>query len=111
MTDDPTAVTPVVTDPQPTASTPEPVIKAAAIWGSLSALIVTGLGVLVAVGTLSSEQAAVVNQVVNYVTVNLVPVGSVIVGLVGLLSGLVSSHVTALVARRHVTPVPPARVR
>lgn len=94
-----------VPDPEPTQSVPEPVIKAAAVWGTLSAFIVTAVGVLVAVGVLSNEQAAAINDIVGYVSSNIVAVGSVVVGLVGLISGLVSAHATALVARRHVSPV------
>lgn len=90
---------------EPVAETPEPVLKAAALWGSLAAFLVTAVGVLVAVGVLSSEQAALLNTTVDYISSNLVPVGTVVVGLVGLISGLVSSHATALVARRQVTPV------
>lgn len=103
-----TVATPVVN--QPTESTPEPVLKAAAVWGTVSAVVVTGVGLLVTFGVLSSEQAAILNDVVSYVTVNIVPVGTAIVGVTGLVSGLVASHATALVARRKVTPVAPAKV-
>lgn len=110
MTDEPTAATPVVTERDVTASTPEPVLKAAALWGTLSTVLVTAVGVLVSVGALSTAQGDVVNGVVDFVTTNIVPVGSAIVGIVGLVSGLVAAHATALVARRQVTPVAPARV-
>lgn len=94
----------VPVDPEPTAAAPEPVLKAAAIWGTIATFIVTAVGVLVAVGVLSTEQAAVIGQVADYVSVNIVPVGSVIVGLVGIFSGGAAAGVTAAVARRHVSP-------
>lgn len=97
---------PVVTDPEPTASTPEPVVKAWGIYGSLATVVVTLIGVGSAVGILSSEQAALATDVLNYVSANFVVVGSAVVGVVSLVSGLVSGGVTAAVARRHVTPVP-----
>lgn len=100
---------PVVTD-EPTASTPEPVLKAAAIFGSIATVVVTLVGVAVAVGVLSSDQAALVNGVVDYVGTQIVPVGTAIVTVVGLVSGLAGSFATAAVARRKVTPVPEARV-
>ncbi len=96
-----------MTTPPVSASTPEPVVKAAAVWGSLSTLIVTAVGVLIAVGVLSSEQADALSAVVDYVSLNIVPVGSVVVGLVSLVSGLAGSFATALVGRRSVTPIPP----
>lgn len=98
---------PVATD-EPTADTPEPVLKAAALWGTLSAFIVSLIGVLVAAGVLSSDQAQVLNDTVTAITTNIVPVGIAIVGIVGLVSGIVSHLVTAFVARRKVTPVPAA---
>lgn len=95
-----------MTDPvTPKASTPEPVVKAAAIWGSLSALLITGLGVLVSVGALSSTDAGTYYTAIDAVSTNFVPVGSSIVGIVGLVSGIVSPLVAAFVARRKVTPV------
>lgn len=100
-----TEPTPVPVADEPTASVPEPVLKAFAIYGSLASVIVTLIGVATAVGVLSSEQAAVVNEVLDYVSANFVTVGSAVVGVVGLVSGLVSGGVTAAVARRHVTPV------
>jgi hypothetical protein len=113
MTERTTMSTPV-NDPavgQPTASTPEPVVKAAAIWGSLSALLITGLGVLVSVGALSSTDAGTYYTAIDAVSTNFVPVGSSIVGIVGLVSGIVSPLVAAFVARRKVTPVAEAPVR
>jgi hypothetical protein len=100
---------PVVTD-EPTASTPEPVLKAFAIYGSLATVVVTLLGVAVAIGVLSSDQASAINGVLDYVSTNFVSVGSAVVGVVSLVSGLVSGGVTAVVARRHVTPVRAQRV-
>jgi len=90
---------------QPTASTPEPVLKAAALWGSLSALAITTIGVLVAVGALSSAEAEGYYSAIDSVSTNLVPVATAIVGVVGLISGVVSPIVAAVVARRKVTPV------
>lgn len=100
---------PVVTT-EPTASTPEPVLKAAAIWGSLATVVVTLLGVATAVGVLSSEQVTAINDVVDYVSANLVPVGTALLGAFTLVSGLAGSFATAAVARRKVTPVREARV-
>lgn len=90
----------------PRASTPEPVLKAAATWGSVAALLVTALGVLVAVGALSTEQVQGINDVVTYVGDNFVPVASAIVGVTSLVSGVAASFATAAVGRRKVTPVP-----
>ena len=95
---------PVVT-PTPTEPTPEPVIRAAAIWGTLATGIVTVLGILVALGKVSDEQASQINQGLDYVTANLPLVVGSIVGLVSIVSGLASSAATAAVARRKVTPV------
>jgi hypothetical protein len=111
---EPTSVTgpePVTPATQPTASTPEPVVKAAALWGSLSALFITGIGVLVSVGALSSTDAGTYYTAINSVSTNLVPVATAIVGIVGLVSGVVSPLVAAFVARRKVTPVAEAPVR
>ncbi len=99
-----------MTTPPQTASTPEPVLKAAAVWGSLATLLVTTVGVLVAVGVLTSEQAAALSTVVDYVSSNIVTVGTVVVGLVSLVSGLAGSFATAAVGRRHVSPVPQVTV-
>lgn len=110
----PTSVTgpePVTTSDQSTASTPEPVVKAAALWGSLSALFITGIGVLVAVGSLSSTEASTYYTAIGAVSTNFVPVATAIVGIVGLVSGIVSPLVSAFVARRHVRPVAEASVR
>lgn len=102
----------VPTEPvEPKASTPEPVVKAAALWGSLSALFITGIGVLVAVGALSTAEADVYYSTIDAVSTNLVPVATSIVGIVGLISGIVSPLVSAFVARRKVTPVAEAPVR
>ncbi len=89
----------------PTASTPEPVIKAAAVWGSLATFVVTALGVLVAVGALSTEQSESISGVVTYVSDNFVPVASAVVGVTSMISGVVASFATAAVGRRQVTPV------
>lgn len=101
---------PVVTT-GPTDSTPEPVIKAAAIWGSLAAFVAMAVSVLVTVGVLSSEQASAIGDVTTYVSANFIPVGTALAGLFTLVGSLVSAHVTALVARRHVTPVAKAARR
>lgn len=102
--------TPLGVEPQPTASTPEPVVKAAWIWGTLSGFITTAIGVLVAVGALTSAQGDAYGAVVDYVSVNLVPVATAIVGVVGLVSSIASHQATAWVARRKVTPVAEAPV-
>lgn len=102
--------TPLGVEPQPTAATPEPVVKAAALWGGLSALFITGLGVLVSVGALSTTEAGVYYSAIDSVSTNLVPVATAIVGVVGLVSGIVSPLVAAFVARRKVTPVAEAPV-
>lgn len=94
-----------VTD-QPKASTPEPVLKAAASWGVLVPFIVSAVGVLVGVGVLSNEQAELINNITDYITANLVPVGAVVIGLSSLVSGVLGSFTTAAVGRRKVTPVP-----
>jgi hypothetical protein len=104
----------VMTEPvvgeEPTASTPEPVVKAAAIWGSLWTALATGIGLLATFGVLSGEQVAILNQLGSLVTANIVPVGIAVVGIVSAVSGLGAAGVTAAVARRHVRPVPPAQV-
>jgi hypothetical protein len=101
-----------VTDPlTPKASTPEPVLKAAAVWGTLATFAVSALGVLVAVGALSTEQSEGLYGVVNYVSVNFVPVASAVVGVTSLISGVAGSFATAAVGRRKVTPVAEAPVR
>jgi Mn2+/Fe2+ NRAMP family transporter len=102
---------PVVTDPEPTASTPEPVLKAAAIYGSITAVVVTVVGMLVAVGALTTDQAQDINGVIEYVGTNFVPVATAILGVTSLISGLAASFAGAAVARRKVTPVAEARVR
>lgn len=89
-----------------TQATPEPVLKAAAIWGTLVSVVVPLLGALVATGVLSSEQADAINSLTTYVTTNIVPVGVALVGGFGLLTGVVASFATAVVGRRQVTPVP-----
>lgn len=90
------------------ASVPEPVIKAAALWGTLVSVLVPLIGALVATGVLSSEQASAITSLSEYVGANIVPVGVALVGVVGLVSGVLASFATAVVGRRHVTPVPPA---
>lgn len=99
-----------MTDPnQATASTPEPVLKAAAVWGSLATFIITALGVLVAVGALSTDQADAIGGVITYVGANFVPVASAVVGVTSLISGVAASFATAAAGRRKVTPVPAAK--
>lgn len=94
---------------QPTASTPEPVVKAAAVWGTLVSVIVPALGALVATGVLSSEHAESITGLVDYVSANVIPVGVALVGGFGLLTGVLASFATAVVGRRKVTPVPAQR--
>lgn len=97
---------PVVTPvPDPVESVPEPVRAAAWTWGTLATAITTAIGVAAAVGFLSVEQADLLNQVVGLVSTAIVPVGSIIVLVTGLVSGLAGAHATAAVARRKVTPV------
>lgn len=100
-----------MTDPTATASTPEPVLKAAALWGTLVSVVVPLLGALVATGVLSSEQSDSITGLVDYVSANVVPLGVALVGGFGLLTGITASFATAAVGRRKVTPVAPAVVR
>lgn len=92
------------------AATPEPVLRAAALWGTLVSVVVPLLGALVATGVLSAEQADTLTTLTDYVTSNIVPVGVALVGATGLVTGVVSSFATAAVGRRKVTPVVTERV-
>ena len=89
-----------------TASTPEPVLKAAALWGTLSTFVLAAVGMLVTFNVLSPEYADLTYSTVDYVSANLVGTGTTVAGLVGIVTGLVSPWVTAFAARRKVTPVP-----
>lgn len=107
------AQTPGIADhaaPEQTASTPEPVVRAAASWGSVATLLVTAVGTLTTLGVLTSEQADAISALTVYVTENLVVVGTVSVGVVSLVSGVVGAFTTALVGRRKVSPVPAVSV-
>lgn len=97
--------TPVPSDPTPQASTPEPVLKAAALYGTIVSVVVPLLGALVATGVLTSEQADAINSLSDYVGANIVPVGVALVSGFGLITGIGASFATAAVARRKVTPV------
>lgn len=89
----------------PQVSTPEPVLKAFGAWGSLATLVVTAVGVLVSVGVLSSQDAATLTSTLDYVNAHFVEVGTAVVGIVSVVSGLVSGVVTAVTARSKVVPV------
>ncbi len=91
--------------PVPQGSTPEPVLKAAYVWGTIAAFIVSAIGVLTTTGVLSSAEAEALTYGVGVVTDNVVPVGVMLVGVTGLVSGIVSHLVTAFAARRKVVPI------
>jgi hypothetical protein len=100
---------PVVTT-EPTASKPEPVVKAAVVWGGVATFAMAVIGVLVSVGKLTDEQAKVLSYSVDYVTNNIPVWGGLLVGLFSVFSGGAAAAATAAVGRRKVTPVREARV-
>lgn len=91
--------------PAPQRSTPEPVLKAAYVWGTIAAFIVSAIGVLTTTGVLSSAEADAINYGVGVVSDNIVPLGIMLVGVTGLVSGIVSHLVTAFASRRKVVPI------
>lgn len=91
--------------PAPQGSTPEPVLKAGYVWGTIAAFIVSAVGVLTTTGVLSTAEAEAINYGVGVVSDNIVPVGIMLVGLTGLVSGIVSHLVTGFAARRKVVPL------
>lgn len=97
---------PVSAPVTPTASTPEPVRKAALLYGSIVTVLVTLLGAAVTLGVLSSEQAAAINSLIDYVGTAIVPLGVMLTAVSSLVAGVAGAWTTAEVGRRKVTPVP-----
>jgi hypothetical protein len=109
---EPTSVTGAVpvTD-TPTESVPEPVRAAAGLWGTLVGFVGLAVSALTSFGVLSIVQASQINTLTEYVSANLVPVGTALVGLWTLVGALAGSHITAAVGRRKVQPVETAAAR
>jgi hypothetical protein len=89
----------------PTESTQEPIYKAATTVGTA---IATGLGVLggaVQLGVISSDQADTITQIGNQVTTQLPALAGAVTVIVGIVSGVGASVLTAWHARKKVVPV------
>lgn len=108
---EPTSVTGPAPVAQPTASTPEPVRAAAGLWGTVVGFVGMAVSALSAFSVLTTVQVTQINALTEFVSTNLVPVGTALVGLFTLVGTLAGAHVTAAVARRKVTPVVEAPVR
>jgi hypothetical protein len=100
-----------VSETEPTASVPEPVRAAAGLWGTVVGFIGLAVSALTSFGVLTVVQASQINTLTEYISSNLVPVGTALVGLFTLVGALAGAHVTAAVGRRKVQPVPETRLR
>jgi hypothetical protein len=84
---------------------PNPLGTAASKVGTAWSAAAGVVGALVAFGVLSSAQADALNAAGSAAPDALVALGTLIAGVVPLVSGVVASFRTAAAARDHVTPV------
>ncbi len=89
----------------PTVSTSEPIYKAAATVGTVIATVLGVLGGAVTLGVVSSDQAAEITAVGQQVTTALPQLAAAITVVVGIVSGIGASVLTAWQGRKHVRPL------
>lgn len=90
---------------QPNVSTSEPIYKAAATVGTVIATVLGVLGGAVTLGVVSSDQAAAITQVGQQVTASLPQLAAAVTVVVGVVSGVGASVLTAWSARKQVRPL------
>lgn len=88
----------------PTESTSEPIYAAAAKVGTAVATLLGVLGGAVQLGIVSSDQAATINQIGAQVTTALPELAGAVTVIVGIVSGVGASVLTAWHARKKVIP-------
>lgn len=89
----------------PGVSTQEPIYKAAATIGTAIATLLGVVGGAVQLGIVSSDQADAINQVGAQVTTALPELAGAVTLIVGVVSGIGASVLTAWHARKKVVPL------
>lgn len=89
----------------PTESTQEPIYAAAAKVGTAIATLVGVLGGAVQLGVVSADQADTLNQIGTQVSSALPELAGAVTVIVGIVSGVGASVLTAWHARKKVVPV------
>lgn len=89
----------------PGVSSSEPIYKAAAQIGTVIATVLGAVGGAVQLGVVSSDQAETINEIGTQVTSALPELAGAITLIVGVVSGIAASVMTAWSARKQVRPL------
>lgn len=89
----------------PTASTSEPIYKAAATIGTVIATVLGVVGGALQLGIVSAEQAEAINDVGAQISTALPELTGAVTLIVGVVSGIGASLLTAWQARKKVRPL------